>query len=141
MKKIINYLIEKRHPLAWALVLILVFSLLITINYLWIFPGDKDSIFVVGSIGVLMYGVYSAFMLFVSKNILRDWNLAFIGFIIVGFTLVQLCMQISHRSWNELASFGPILKIIVVVSIIIMTMSISARKVLEWTQTIDDPRQ
>ncbi|MCO6459947.1 MAG: hypothetical protein J5I59_00970 [Saprospiraceae bacterium] len=138
MKKLINYLIEKRHPLAWALVIILAFSLLININYLWIFPGDKDSIFVVASIGVLMYGVYSAFMLFVSKNLLRDWNLAIVGFILVGISLIWLSMTISGRSWGQIGSFNPILKIIVVVSIIIMTMSISAKKVMEWIQSLDD---
>ncbi|MCC7148414.1 MAG: hypothetical protein IT216_04240 [Saprospiraceae bacterium] len=137
MNKLYNYLFVRRHPLVWALAIILIFSILMVVNYYWVFPNNPEWMFVAAFIGVLMYGVYSAFMLFITKKIMLDWNQSFIGFLLVAATLFYEGMLISGKSWDDLSNYTPILKVILGVALIIMSMSIMARKVLEKMKQLD----
>ncbi len=137
MNKLYDYLFERRHPLVWAPVIILIFSILMVVNYYWLFPKSPEWLFVAAFIGVLMYGVYSAFMLFVTKKIILDWNQSFIGFFLVAGILFYEGMMISGLGWNDLSNYTPILKVILGVALIIMSMSVMARKVLEKMKQLD----
>lgn len=137
MEIIKQYLFRQKNPLAWAIVNILFFGLAMIINFYWLSPGDIQSTFILALTGMLMFSFYSAVMLLITKTIVRAWNRTLIGFIIVTAGLTLLGMAITGKKWSDLQDFTPILKIMVLATLIFMAIAVTMRRIVEWAQKLD----
>lgn len=137
VKKIYDYLFHQNHPLAWSVTMILIFGIVMTINYKMINVGDLQSTFIIASTGILLYSIYSAVMLLLAPSMTKAWNVTLFGFILVAIGITGLGMLLTGTKWSEISFYTSILKVITFVTLVFMSIAVSMRKIVEYAQRLD----
>jgi len=137
IRKIYDYLFHQIHPLAWSGVMIVLFSLIMVLNYLWIDSGNIQSTFIIACTGIFLYSIYSAVMLLLAKSMAKAWNSTLIGFVLVAAGLTLAGMGITGQSWQEIGFYTKILKVMVFVTLVFVSIAVSMRRIVEYAQRLD----
>lgn len=137
IRKIYDYLFHQIHPLAWAGVMIVLFSSLMLLSYYLFDPLNIQGAFIIACTGIFLYSIYSAVMLLLAKKMAIAWNTTLIGFVIVTAGLTLIGMWVTGQQWSEITFYTRILKVMVFVTLVFMSIAVSMRQIVEYAQRLD----